>query len=298
MNVPLGMIAMSAMNRIFFWAYDIKRLKIPPVTQLNYSTWFNIPDFSNMTNYGTATSAYAHGRAVILGFILGFLVFVEIALNSIVPLRGLSKKKSPIVIDHLFTCILFPIMGLFLGMPIMSGVPIRTIANMVALAKLESHPAPGKPPKVLYLVETRINTLIVGVLVTLSVFLGDILQYIPVAALLGLFLFLGIFGLKGLHFRKLLTAMVSRRKYWSDWNKLNGMPRPQVLVFTTIWLVELVILYTLLVFGEYEFLMVGSTAIPFFLVFCGFLRNVVLPRWKWLAPFLEKVSIFSIYSRK
>uniref|UniRef100_A0A0X3PU58 Band 3 anion transport protein n=1 Tax=Schistocephalus solidus TaxID=70667 RepID=A0A0X3PU58_SCHSO len=290
MNVPLGMIAMSAINRIFFWAYNIKRLKIPSATQLNYSTWFNIPDFANMTNYGTASGSYVHGRAVILGFIFGFLIFVEIALNSIVPLRGLSKKRSPIVVDHVLCVILFPIMALCLGLPIMSGVPIRTIANMVALAKLESHPAPGKPPKVLYLVETRTNTLIVGILVTLSVFLGDILQYIPVAALLGLFLFLGIFGLKGLHFRKLLTAIFSRRKYWSDWNKLNGMPRPQVMVFTTIWIAELVILYTLLVFGEYESLMVASTAIPFFLVFCGVLRNLILPRWKWLAPYIEKID--------
>ncbi|VDK83659.1 unnamed protein product [Dibothriocephalus latus] len=147
MNVPLGMIAISAMNRIFFWAYDIKRLKIPPVTELNYSTWFNIPNFSNMTNYGTASASYAHGRAVIFGFILGILIFVEIALNSIVPLRGLSKKKSPIVVDHFLANIIFPIMGLCLGMPILSGVPIRTIANMVALARMESHPAPGKPPK-------------------------------------------------------------------------------------------------------------------------------------------------------
>ncbi|BHF66340.1 Anion exchange protein 3 [Sparganum proliferum] len=81
MNVPLGMIAMSAVNRIFFWAYDIKRLLIPSVTNLNYSTWFNIPDFPQMTNYGSSTPSYVHGRAIILGFIMGFLVFVEIGLN-------------------------------------------------------------------------------------------------------------------------------------------------------------------------------------------------------------------------
>ncbi|KAL7065523.1 hypothetical protein AAHC03_05733 [Spirometra sp. Aus1] len=290
MNVPLGMIAMSAVNRIFFWAYEINRLRIPPVTQINCSTWFNTPDFSEMNNYGTSTASYVHGRAVILGFIMGFLVFVEIGLNSIVPLRGLSKKPSPIVVDHVLTNIVFPLLALLLGMPVMSGVPIRTIANMVALAKMEQHPAPGKPPKVLYLVETRVNTLIVGILVTLSVFLGDILQYIPVAALMGFFLFLGIFGLKGLHFRKLLTAMFSRRKYWSEWNVLDGMPRPQVIVFTVIWLVELAILYTLLVLGEYDNLMVASTAIPFVLVFCGVFRNKILPHWKWIAPYLEKID--------
>ncbi|BHF66341.1 Anion exchange protein 3 [Sparganum proliferum] len=208
----------------------------------------------------------------------------------IVPLRGLSKKPSPIVVDHVLTNIVFPLLALLLGMPVMSGVPIRTIANMVALAKMEPHPAPGKPPKVLYLVETRVNTLIVGILVTVSVFLGDILQYIPVAALMGLFLFLGIFGLKGLHFRKLLTAMFSRTKYWSEWNVLDGMPRPQVIVFTVIWIVELIILCTLLVFGEYDNLMVASTAIPFFLVFCGVFRNKILPHWKWIAPYLEKID--------
>ncbi|BHF66328.1 Anion exchange protein 3 [Sparganum proliferum] len=161
---------------------------------------------------------------------------------------------------------------------------------MVALAKVDPHPVPGKPPKVLYLVETRVNTIIVGILVTLSVFLGDILQYIPVAALLGLFLFLGIFGLKGLYFRKILTAMFSRTKYWSEWNVLDGMPRPQVIVFTMIWVVELLILCTLLVFGEYENLMLVATALPFYLVFCTVFRNQILPRWKWIAPYLEKID--------
>ncbi|KAL7065520.1 hypothetical protein AAHC03_05732 [Spirometra sp. Aus1] len=290
MNVPLGMIAMSAVNRIFFWAYEISRLRIPPANHLNYSSWFNVPNFSQMTNYGTASASYAQGRAAIFGLILGFLIFVEIALNGIVPLRGMSKKPSPIVVDHVLANIVYPILALFLGLPIMSGVPIRTIANMVALAKMEPHPAPGRPPKVLYLVETRVNTAIVGVLIIISVFLGNILQYIPVAALLGLFLFLGIFGMKGLRFRKLITATFSRRKYWCEWNVLDGMPRPQVIVFTGIWVAELMLLYTLLILGEYETLMMASTAIPFFLVFCAVLRNFILPRWKWMAPYLEKID--------
>ncbi|BHF66320.1 Anion exchange protein 3 [Sparganum proliferum] len=290
MNVPLGMIAMSAVNRIFFWAYEISRLRIPPANHLNYSSWFNVPDFSQMTNYGTASASYAQGRAAIFGLILGFLIFVEIALNGIVPLRGMSTKPSPIVVDHVLANIVYPILALFLGLPIMSGVPIRTIANMVALAKMEPHPAPGRPPKVLYLVETRVNTAIVGVLIIISVFLGNILQYIPVAALLGLFLFLGIFGMKGLRFRKLITATFSRRKYWCEWNVLDGMPRPQVIVFTGIWVSELMLLYTLLILGEYENLMMASTAIPFFMVFCAVLRNLILPRWKWMAPYLEKID--------
>ncbi|KAL7065528.1 hypothetical protein AAHC03_05734 [Spirometra sp. Aus1] len=290
LSVPLGIIAMAAVNRIFFWTYDIARLHITPANHLNYSSWFNIPDLAQMTNYGSFSATHVQGRAVIFGFILGIFIFVEIALNSIVPLRGLSKKPSPIVVDHVLSTIIFPLLALFLGLPIMSGVPIRTIANMVALAKVDPHPAPGKPPKVLYLVETRVNTIIVGILVTLSVFLGNILQYIPVAALLGLFLFLGIFGLKGLYFRKILTATFSRRKYWSEWNVLDGMPRRQLIVFTAIWNVELLVLCALLVLGEYENLMLAATAIPFYLVFCGVFRNQMLPRWKWIAPYLEKID--------
>ncbi len=85
------------------------------------------------------------------------------------------------------------------------------------------------------MVEQRVSILAVGILVTFSVYLGNILRYIPVAALFGLFLFLGILGLKGLQYRRMLVAVFSRKKYWSQWNILDGLPRKQVVLLTRLW---------------------------------------------------------------
>ncbi|BHF66326.1 hypothetical protein SprV_0200934200 [Sparganum proliferum] len=101
LGVPLGIIAMSAVNRIFFWAYDIARLHIPPANHLNYSSWFNIPNLAQMTNYGTFSATDVQGRAAIFGFILGIFIFVEIALNSWALLSGhtpgnrLDRRAKP-----------------------------------------------------------------------------------------------------------------------------------------------------------------------------------------------------------
>ena len=134
------------------------------------------------------------------------------------------------------------------------------------------------------------NTIIVGILVTLSVFVGDFLCHIPVASLFGLFIYLGLFGLRGLRYKQIFVAMLSRKKYWSQWNILDGIPRKFVYIFTCIWTVELIIMLTLLILGEYEQFSPAGVVIPFVLVLASLLREVVLPRWTYMAPYLDKVS--------
>ncbi len=148
--------------------------------------------------------------------------------------------------------------------------------------------------------EQRVNTIIVGILVTLSVFLGDILSWIPVASLFGLFIFLGIFGFRGLRYKQILTALMSRKKYWKEWSMLDGLPRPFVYVFTGIWLLELAAMLTLLILGEYDDYTIAGVAFPFLLVSVGCIREFVMPRFKFMAPYLEKVgslpmAIFTIF---
>ncbi|VDD74379.1 unnamed protein product [Mesocestoides corti] len=307
LNVPINMLLMIAVERIFFAGYEVDLLQVPPVASINYTTWFIFPDWKDPMNFGNANYYTVHGMGVFYGFLLAFLIFVEIGLNStsilknpqvtpyiffsIVALRGGSIKPSPPSIDHLFTNVVFPIMSMFLGLPIVSGVPVRTIANMMALVKVNPNPAPGDNGAVWYLVEQRVNTILVGILVSLSVFAGDLLHLIPVASLFGLFIYLGIFGLRGLRYKQIFVALFSRKKYWSQWNILDGIPRRFVYLFMSIWTVELIIMLTLLILGEYDEFTPAGAAIPFVLVIASLLREVVFPRCKIMAPYLEKVSL-------
>lgn len=108
-----------------------------------------------------------HRTAVLNAFLLAFMVFLEIhrcGLNSytltlqcdptvsnnakiyfycIAALRGGSVKPSPSCMDHVLTNNLFPLMSMFLGLPIVSGVAMRTIASMMAAVKVNATPTPG-----------------------------------------------------------------------------------------------------------------------------------------------------------
>ncbi|KAM7537897.1 hypothetical protein Aperf_G00000068709 [Anoplocephala perfoliata] len=289
LNVPIGICLMIAVERIFFAAYEVDLLQVLPVAQINYTTWFNTPVWSKLTDFAPSSASTVHGMALLYGFLLAFMIFVEIGLNSVVALR-FSVKPSPASIDHLLTNVVFPIVSMFLGLPIVSGVPVRTIANMMALVKVNPNPAPGDEGAPWYLVEQRVNTMAVGILVTLSVYLGDFLCHIPVASLFGLFIYLGIFGLRGSRYKQIVVALFSRKKYWSQWNILDGIPRRFVCFFIAIWSTELIIMVILLVLGEWEEFSAAGAAIPFVLVLSSVLREVILPKCTHMAPYLDKMD--------
>lgn len=72
---------MIAIERMFFAAYDIDLLQVPPVSKINYSTWFTYPNWNKLTDYNPSNALNVQGMAVLYGFLLAFMIFVEIALN-------------------------------------------------------------------------------------------------------------------------------------------------------------------------------------------------------------------------
>ena len=71
--------------------------------------------------------------------------YISCFISSVTALKPKAKKPSPFVADHVLTVVVFPLMSCILGWPFMSGVPVRTIANTMALVKVDPHPPPGKP---------------------------------------------------------------------------------------------------------------------------------------------------------
>ncbi|KAL5110371.1 Band 3 anion transport protein [Taenia crassiceps] len=287
-NVPLGIVFVTALSYIFFPTYPITKLDIPPASQASPSTWINLVDFSKLTTFSVPSPALVHGTAVVIGFFFCLLIFTEIALNSVTALKPKAKKPSPFVMDHVLTVVVFPLISCILGWPFISGVPVRTIANTMALVKVDPHPPPGKPAEIISLVEQRVSVLIVGVLVTVSIYLGDILRLIPVAALYGMFIYLGLIGLRGLDSVNTLMALLTRRKYWGRWEFLTNLPKPQLAVIVTINFGELAILVVFIVVAEFAGANYATLATPLVLIGSGLVREFLLPRWQWLAPTLAK----------
>ncbi|VDD79139.1 unnamed protein product [Mesocestoides corti] len=290
-NVPLGIVFVTLVEYTFFSSYNVQKLDIPAASENDPNEWVNVIDISKVINFTQPSPAVLHGLALLLGFFFALLVFTETALNSVTALKPKAKKPSPFVMDHVLTVVLFPLISCTLGWPFMSGVPVRTIANTMALVKVDPHPPPGKPAEIISLVEQRVSVLIVGVLVTFSVYLGDILRLIPVAALYGMFIYLGLCGLRGLDSVNALLALLTRRKYWGRWEFLTNLPKAQLAVITAINFTELAILIIFIVTAEFATAGYTALATPLVLIGSGLIREFCLPRWQWLAPTLEKVNL-------
>ncbi|KAM7537037.1 hypothetical protein Aperf_G00000072371 [Anoplocephala perfoliata] len=288
LNVPLGIVFVSLLSYIFFSSYPVAKLSVPSASEAVPSEWFHVVNFSSVTTFQTPSPALLHGMALLIGFFFSLLTFTETALNSVTALKPKAKKPSPFVMDHILTVVIFPLMSCILGWPFVSGVPVRTIANTMALIKVDPHPPPGKPAEIICLVEQRVSVLIAGILVVVSVYLGDILHLIPVGALYGMFIFLGLNGLRGLDSVNTVLALLTRRKYWGRWDFLTNLPVPQLAVIVTINFAELGILIVFIFLAEFTNLGFVSLVTPLIFIFSGVLREFVLPKWNWLAPCLAK----------
>ncbi|VDQ08739.1 unnamed protein product [Trichobilharzia regenti] len=82
LNVPLGMLLITGLERIFFRGYNLPTVNIPPSNQVNASTWVNSPDFSRLLDYSKAPSTLIHGTSAALGIALAIIIFTEAALNG------------------------------------------------------------------------------------------------------------------------------------------------------------------------------------------------------------------------
>ncbi|VDN09648.1 unnamed protein product [Dibothriocephalus latus] len=141
----MGIIFVTLVERTFFADYKVKTLDIPPVSDLSVSMLVQIVNLTDAVNIPRPQFSIVHGNAAFLGFFTAVLVFTETALNSVTALKPKAVKPSPFVMDHVVTVVVFPLLSAFLGWPFMSGVPVRTIANTMALVKVDPHPPPGKP---------------------------------------------------------------------------------------------------------------------------------------------------------
>ncbi|VDK80004.1 unnamed protein product [Dibothriocephalus latus] len=105
-----------------------------------------------------------------------------------------------------------------------------------------------------------------------------------------MFIYLGLVGLRGMDSVSSVLALLTRRKYWTRWEFLTNLPKPQLTVFTFINFFQLAILIMCICLAEFTAASYVTLITPFVLIGSGLIREYLLPRWKWLAPSLEKVG--------
>ncbi|CAL8108254.1 unnamed protein product [Calicophoron daubneyi] len=290
LNVPLGMLLITALDLIFFQKFNLPKVSIPPPNRANVSSWFNMPNMKHLLDYGPASPFLVHGMAISIGLTMGIIIFTEVALNGITAMKNKAVKPNVFVMDVLLMQIIFPVVSGVLGWPFCSGATVRTMSNLVALVKMDHAPAPGIPHRVIGTVEQRVSGLLVGVFVALSIFLGSILSFIPLAALYGMFLYMGVMGLRDLQFFLRVLALLKRRKHWEDWECVRGLPGKHILVFAIIQTIIIAILVALNIVAEFSTAKYAGIIFPVIILLYALFRESALPRWTWLSLYLHQLD--------
>uniref|UniRef100_A0A094ZP24 Band 3 anion transport protein n=1 Tax=Schistosoma haematobium TaxID=6185 RepID=A0A094ZP24_SCHHA len=290
LNVPLGMLLITGLERIFFRGYNLPTVNIPPSNQVNASTWVNPPDFARLQDYSKAAPTLIHGTSIAIGVALAIIIFTEAALNGLTAMKNKAVKPNIFVMDLVLLQIIFPTISGITGWPFMSGTTVRTLSNLVALVKMDQSPAPGMPHKIVGTVEQRVSGVFVGILVALSIFLGSILSNIPLAALYGMFLYMGVMGLRDLTFVLRICSLMKRRKHWEDWECVRGLPSRHILVFSLIQAAVVLILVSLNIISDFTVANYVGLIFPIIILIYGLIREFALPKWEWLALYLHQLD--------
>lgn len=176
--------------------------------------------------------------------LLFFLVFLEENICHLI----LSKPEKNMVKgtgfhwDLVLACSINLISGVF-GAPFMGPACVRTISHTAALTVMSSTHAPGESPKIVGVKEQRVSGFIVSLLIGLAVLLAAVLNLVPKAVLLGVFLYMGISATTGIHLLERTVLMLMPVKHHPNVPYVKKVRTWKMHIFTSVQILMLVILW-------------------------------------------------------
>jgi len=233
-------IALGCMIAVAWWLGDantIDTLSIKGATEATQTdnSWFvglgRVPGWIKLAAIGPA----------ILATVLIFLSqnITARLVNS--PGNHLTKGES----YHWDLAVIGGLVGLcsLFGWPWMVAATVRSLAHVRSLAITEevvgnaNHQA-----EIIHVVENRMTAVAIHILIAITLLVLPLLQYVPMAALYGIFLFMGFVSLRGIQF-------IERLGYWLMDSTLYPMnhytrrvPTRTIHLFTLVQLICLIVL--------------------------------------------------------
>jgi mannitol/fructose-specific phosphotransferase system IIA component (Ntr-type) len=146
---------------------------------------------------------------------------------------------------HLDLAVVGGLVGLcsLFGWPWMVAATVRSLAHVRSLALTEEAVSKDeKHSEIIHVVENRVTGVAIHLLIAGTLLVLPLLHYVPMAALYGIFLFMGFVSLRGLQF-------IERLKYWLMDSALypinhytRRVPTRTIHLFTLVQLVCLIVL--------------------------------------------------------
>ncbi|KAJ3661355.1 hypothetical protein Zmor_005753 [Zophobas morio] len=197
-GVPIAIITMVFVDYMIPQTYT-EKLNVPEglsPTRSEKRGWLIPP--SSTTDPVPVWIMFAAAVPAMLVYILLFME-THIAELIIDKKERKLKKGSGFHLDIVLICLINILCGFF-GLPWICAATVRSIAHTSALTVMSRTHAPGEKPHLIEVKEQRISALTVSILIGLSVLMSPLLQCVPMAVLLGVFLYMGVASIDGIQF--------------------------------------------------------------------------------------------------
>uniref|UniRef100_A0A1I7VIQ3 Anion exchange protein n=1 Tax=Loa loa TaxID=7209 RepID=A0A1I7VIQ3_LOALO len=192
-----------------------------------YLQRLEVPDHFSFTNiearrHGLFVSAYLPLNqlwVIMVALVAALLVFILLFVETEITELLLSRKDRCLVKGNGFHWDLL-LMGActllcsIFGLPWMCAAAVQSLAHCGSLS-VPKKTAPGERPGVDYVLEQRVTTIGVSLLMGLFAFGGSYLR-LPLASLFGVFLYLGVMNLIGVQFVQRIILFFIPEKYFPD----------------------------------------------------------------------------------
>uniref|UniRef100_A0A3Q3X2G5 Anion exchange protein n=1 Tax=Mola mola TaxID=94237 RepID=A0A3Q3X2G5_MOLML len=264
-GVPIAIFIMIAVDICIEDAYT-QKLVVPKgleVTNPKVRTWFINPTGEKQTF--PIWMMFACCVPALLVFIL---IFLESQITTLIVSKPERKmlKGSGFHWDLLILVTMGGISSIF-GVPWLSAATVRSVTHANALTVMSK----GPKPEIEKVIEQRISGILVAILVGVSIYMEPILKMIPMTALFGIFLYMGITSLSGIQMWDRILLLITPKKYHPSEAYATRVNTMRMHLFTLIQLVCLAVLWIVKMSPF-------SLALPFVLILTIPLRMVMTGR--------------------
>ncbi|XP_029568753.1 solute carrier family 4 member 1b (Diego blood group) [Salmo trutta] len=201
------------------------------------------------------------------------LVFILIFLESQITTLIVSKPERKMVKGSGFHLDLLILVGMggfgaIFGVPWLSAATVRSVTHANALTVMSK----GPKPEIEKVLEQRVSGILVALLVGLSILMEPILKMIPMTALFGIFLYMGITSLNGIQLWDRILLLLVPKKYHPNEPYATRVSTGRMHLYTAIQVVCLAVLWIVKSSP-------ASLALPFILILTIPLRMAMTGRF-------------------
>lgn len=261
-GVPIAIFIMIAVDINIEDAYT-QKLVVPKgiqVTNPSVRGWF-----INPMGEHKAFPIWMMGACCVPALLVFILIFLESQITTLIVSKPERKmvKGSGFHFDLLILVIMGGISSIF-GVPWLSAATVRSVTHANALTVMSK----GPKPEIERVLEQRISGILVAIMVGVSIFMEPILKMIPMTALFGIFLYMGITSLSGIQMWDRMLLLITPKKYHPADAYATRVSTLRMHLFTLIQLVCLGVLWMVKMSPF-------SLALPFVLILTVPLRMVM-----------------------